>query len=79
MIVYTKTDCPWSREVVQLLLTRDISFTQKNVLVNPDFFEELILKSGQVRTPTVLFDDGELLVDTDSAALEKRLKEKNLL
>ena len=78
VIIYTKTGCPWCRDALAFLRDKKIAFEDREVLSNPKFFEELQTKSGQSKTPT-LDIDGEILADTDAAAIEAFLKEKKLI
>lgn len=65
IIVYTKTGCPWGIEVINFLNSRNISFTEKEMLSNLEFKEECIKKSGQWKCPT-LDIDGHILADSDA-------------
>ncbi|KKU68516.1 MAG: Glutaredoxin [Parcubacteria group bacterium GW2011_GWA2_47_16] len=78
LIIYSKTGCPWCRDALAFLRNKKIAFEEREVLSNPKFFEELQAKSGQSKAPT-LDVDGEILADTDAAAIEAFLKEKKLL
>lgn len=78
MIIYTKTGCPWCKDALKFLRDNKVAFEEREVLGNPAFFEELKTKSGQSKTPT-LDIDGEILADTDAAAIEAFLKNKKLL
>jgi len=75
IIIYTKTGCPWCRDALAFLNENKILFEEREVLSNPAYFEELVSKSGQTKTPT--FDiDGEILADSDREAIEVYLKAK---
>ncbi len=78
IIVYTKTGCPWCRDALAFLRDKKVAFEEREVLGNPVFFEELKKKSGQSKTPT-LDIDGDILADTDAAAIEIFLKQKKIL
>ncbi|MDO8482781.1 MAG: glutaredoxin [bacterium] len=78
ILIYTKTGCPWCRDALAFLRNKKIAFEEREVLSNPKFFEELQAKSGQSKAPT-LDVDGEILADTDAAAIEVFLKEKSLV
>jgi glutaredoxin len=75
IIIYTKTGCPWCAEALKFLNEKKIPYEEREVRNNPKLFEELVAKSGQDKTPT-LDVDGEVLADTDAAAIEKFLKAK---
>ncbi|MEK7208509.1 MAG: glutaredoxin domain-containing protein [Patescibacteria group bacterium] len=78
LILYTKLGCPWCREVLAFLREKNIPFEEREVYRNPHYFEELVKKSGQEKTPTLVLD-GAILADTDAAAVLKWLKEKKVL
>lgn len=77
IILYTKTGCPWCREVLDLFRNKNISFEEREVLGNKKFFEELVAKSGQSKTPTLDLE-GEILPDTDAPAVAVFLKNKGV-
>ncbi len=78
LVLYTKIGCGWCREVLILLRERGIPFEEREVLTNKVFFDELVAKSGQTKTPTLDLD-GDILADTDVEAVEKFLRERNML
>ena len=78
LIVYTKTGCPWCAEVRSFLKGKGVPFEEREVQENPEYFKELVRKSGQAKTPTLDLD-GVILADTDAPAVEKFLKEKKIL
>lgn len=64
IIVYTKTGCPWCNDVLDYLKREHISYEEREVLSNPEYFQEMIDKSGQKKAPT-LDIDGVILKDSD--------------
>ncbi|MEK7619211.1 MAG: glutaredoxin family protein [Patescibacteria group bacterium] len=75
--LYTKTGCPWCEEALVLLREKKVEFTEKECRSNVANFEELQAKSGQTLTPT-LDVDGEILADSDAAAISAFLKTKGV-
>jgi len=75
IILYTKNGCPWCKEVLELFAEKSVSFEEREVHSNPQYFEELKNKSGQEKTPTMDLD-GEIFADIDKKAIKKVLKEK---
>jgi glutaredoxin len=73
IIVYTKTGCPWCAEVLELLHEKKVQFEEREVYGNKEYFDELVQKSGQKKTPT-LDIDGHILADTDAAHVSEYLK-----
>ena len=78
LIVYTKTRCPWCRDVLYFLNAKKVPFEEREVRNNQSFMDEMVAKSGQSRAPTLDLD-GAILADTDAPAVEKWLKEKKVL
>lgn len=78
LILYTKTGCLWCDAVRVFLNEQKVPFEEREVLTNKMFLDELFAKSGQRKTPTLDLD-GAILADTDREAVEKFLKEKNML
>ena len=78
IILYTKTGCPWCEDVLELFKEKNIAFEEREVLRNRIYYDELVKKSGQTKTPT-LDIDGSILADSDREQVEEYLKNKNLL
>ena len=76
IIIYTKTGCPWCKGVLDLFqekgMKEGVDFEVREVIQNKAYFDELVAKSGQTKTPT-LDRNGEILADTDREAVEKWL------
>ena len=78
LIVYTKTGCPWCDAVRAFLEEKGVTFEEREVRGNKEWFDEMIQKSGQTKAPTLDLN-GAILADTDVPAVEKWLKEKKVL
>lgn len=77
IIVYTKTGCPWCKDALQLLVNKKVPFEEREVLSNKEYYDELVKKSGQNKTPT--FDiDGFILADSDKDQITEYLKDKKV-
>ncbi|MDP3962476.1 MAG: glutaredoxin family protein [bacterium] len=72
IILYTKTGCPWCKEVLNFFAEKGIKFEEREVTGNKNYYDELVAKSGQDKTPTMDID-GEIYADTDREAIEKIL------
>lgn len=74
IIVYTKTNCPWSKQVMEYLKRNAVSFEERNMSKHPEYTLEVIEKTGQFRSPT-LDINGTMLanvgVEEVAAALTK--------
>lgn len=78
LIIYTKTGCPWCAEALQFLNEIKVPFEEREVMGNKEYFEELMQKSGQTKTPTIDLD-GKILADTDARAIGAFLRENGVL
>lgn len=78
IIIYTKTGCSWCYDALAFLQKNHIKFEEREVRSSQKYFDELVQKSGQEKTPT--FDiDGEILPDSDAGQIEEYLKKKGVL
>ncbi len=78
LMIYTKSGCPWCKDALVFLNEKNVPYEEREVLGNPEYFKELMRKSGQTKTPTLDLD-GEILADTDAPALEVFLREKGMV
>lgn len=77
IILYTKTGCPWSKEIIEFLVQKEVSYEERDVFKTPEFFQELIEKTSQIKTPT-LDIDGEILKDSDKDQVAEFFKSRGL-
>ena len=75
IILYTKTGCPWCTGVLELFADKGVKYEEREVRGNKAYFDELVAKSGQDKTPT-LDIDGYILADSDAPAVAVYLKGK---
>ena len=78
IIAYLKTGCPWCEGVKNFFDERNIQYEERNVTQNPEYFKEMVDKSGQDKAPT-LSVEGEIIADTDREQVEKFLKERGYI
>lgn len=78
IIVYSRNYCAWCEEVKEFLDKNKIEFEERDVAKNKGYLDEMVNKSGQSLAPT-LDIDGEILADTDAAAVEKFLKQRGII
>ncbi len=72
IIIYTKTGCLWCRDALLMLNERNASYEERNVTENQAYYQELVEKSGQDKTPTVDID-GVILKDSDAQEIKAYL------
>jgi glutaredoxin len=78
IIIYTKTGCPWCEGALAFLDEHKIAYENREVLGSKEYFDELVKKSGQNKTPT-LDIDGLILADSDRDQIEALFKENGWL
>jgi glutaredoxin len=78
IIVYTKTGCPWGKQVIDFLNSKHIPFEERNMTENDSYRIEAIEKSGQWKCPT-LDIEGYILPDSDAGQVEQYLTSLHVL
>lgn len=78
LIVYTKLGCPWCRAVLDFLKEKNVPFEEREVRESKKWFDEMVKKSGQEKTPTLDLG-GEILADTDVETVALFLKKRGVL
>lgn len=68
-VLYTKAGCPWCAEARQALVSSRVTFSEKNVSVDPAALAEMRRLSGQTKAP-VLDWEGDILADFGTAELK---------
>lgn len=72
IILYTKTGCPWGKQVIDFLHDKQVPFEERNMTENDVYRLEAIEKSGQWKCPT-LDIEGYILADSDAKQVEDYL------
>jgi monothiol glutaredoxin len=75
---YLKTTCGWSQGVRAALRKYDLEFEDRDIIKEPRYREEMVLKSGQPLSPCVEID-GHLLSDVSGEEVEAYLLSKGLV
>lgn len=78
IIVYIKTGCPWCIAVTDFLDEKGIAYEKQNVTEDQALFEEMQMKSGQMKAPTLEID-GVIYGDSDVDELKRILLEKGVV
>lgn len=68
-VLYTKAGCPWCGEARQVLVNARVTFSEKNVSVDPAALAEMRRLSGQTKAP-VLDWEGNILADFGAEELK---------
>lgn len=75
---YLKTHCGWSAGVRAVLQKYELSFTEKDIIQNPEFRFEMEQFSGQPLSPCVVVN-GTMLPDISGEEVESYLLEQGLV
>jgi len=75
---YLKTHCGWSKGVRAVLAKYDIPYTEKDIILNPDYRFEMEQLSGQPLSPCVVVN-GVMLPDLSGEELESYLLANRLV
>jgi glutaredoxin len=73
--IYIRTTEPYSHTLVKYLQSKQVEFSQVEVSLDKDGFQEMVRKSGQKRVPVVEIDD-QILVGFDRNRLDDLLTNK---
>jgi monothiol glutaredoxin len=75
---YLKTTCGWSNGIRAVMTKYALTYTEKDIIKNPDFRFEMEQKSGQPLSPCVEID-GVMLADISGEELEAHLLSQKLV
>lgn len=75
---YLKTHCGWSKGVRAVLAKYDIPYTEKDIILNPDYRFEMEQLSGQPLSPCVVVN-GVMLPDLSGEELESYMLANGLV
>ena len=71
--IYTTPACVYCKMAKEFFQQNNVSYEEKDVLVDDAAREAMIAKSNQLRVP-VIDVDGQIIVGFDEAAIKKLLK-----
>jgi glutaredoxin 3 len=72
--IYTAPKCPHSEKAKEFLSSIDVEFEERDVLENPDAFEEIRELTGQMAIPVIKLN-GDFFIGFDRRT-ERRVKRK---
>jgi monothiol glutaredoxin len=75
IIAYMKPTCGWSNGVRAVLKKYNLPYEDRDIINNPDYYAEMVTKSGQPLQPT-LDIDGQIVADVSGEELERWLIQK---
>ncbi len=73
VIIYSTPSCGYCRVAKDFFKRNNVTFTDINVMTDPEKAQEMINKSGQRGVP-VIDINGDIIIGFNQAALEKALK-----
>ena len=68
--IYTNPECVWSKELKTWLKKRKLAFEEHDLSESDQGRDEVLAKSGQLVTPTIVIDN-QVIVGFDEEALAK--------
>ena len=77
-VAWLKPWCGWSAGVRAVLKKYDLPFEERDVINNPEAFEEMILKTGQTKQPSLEIG-GRILADVSGEEVEAWLLREGLV
>jgi monothiol glutaredoxin len=78
IIAYLKPMCGWSNGVRAIMRKYNLQYEDRDVINNPDQYEEMVRKSGQPLSPCVEVD-GHMLADISGEEVEAWMTQKGYL
>ena len=73
---YLKPYCGWSQGVRAVFKKYSLSYQERDIITNPEYYDEMIRKTGQRLSPCVEIN-GEMLTDVSGDEVEVYLVKKN--
>ncbi len=78
IVAYLKTQCGWSGGVRAVLGKYGLAFEERDIIQHPEFYEEMVKKTGQQLSPCVEVN-GEMLPDVSGEEVEAYLVKTGLI
>jgi glutaredoxin len=78
IIAYLKPMCGWSNGVRAVLKKYNLPYEDRDIINNPDQYEEMVRKSGQPLSPCVEVN-GTMLADVSGDEVEVYLTQKGVV
>lgn len=78
IIAYLKPTCGWSNGVRAIMKKHNLSYEDRDIINNPDQYEEMVRKSGQPMSPCVEID-GKMLADISGDEVEAWMLKQGLI
>jgi monothiol glutaredoxin len=69
IIAWLKPSCGWSQGVRAVFRKYDLPYEDRDIINNPDFYQEMVEKTGQMKQPSVEIN-GHVLADVSGEEIE---------
>jgi monothiol glutaredoxin len=69
IVAWLKPSCGWSNGVRAVFRKYDLPFEDRDIINNPNFYQEMVEKTGQMRQPCVEIN-GQMLADVSGEEVE---------
>ncbi|MBX3734278.1 MAG: glutaredoxin [Verrucomicrobiae bacterium] len=78
IVAWMKPSCGWSQGVRAVLNKYNLPFEDRDIINNPDFYQEMVEKTGQMLQPS-LEVNGQILADVSGEEVERWLLQQGLV
>ena len=78
IIAWLKPSCGWSQGVRAVLRKYDLPYADRDIINNPDFYQEMVEKTGQMRQPCLEIN-GQILADVSGEEVEAWMLQSGLV
>lgn len=78
IIAWLKPSCGWSQGVRAVLRKYDLPYEDRDIINNPDFYQEMVEKTGQMRQPCLEIN-GQILADVSGEEVEAWMLQSGLV
>lgn len=78
IVAWLKPWCGWSAGVRAVFKKYDLPFQERDIINNPDFYQEMVEKTGQTRQPCVEIN-GQVLADVSGEEVEAWMLQRGVV
>ena len=78
IVAYLKPSCGWSGGVRAVFKKYNLAYEDRDIINRPEFFQEMVEKTGQTRQPTIEIN-GEMLADVSGEEVEAWMLQKGIV
>ena len=78
IVAYLKPSCGWSGGVRAVFKKYNLAYEDRDIINRPEFFQEMVEKTGQTKQPTVEIN-GRMLADVSGEEVEAWMLENGVV